>query len=161
MSAWGFPFSNQHHPLILMTDTSLLSWGAHLQTHTVQGKWSQWESTLHINFLELRAVCNACLHFLPITRQKTVRIMMDSIACMFYINRWEEQSQSLCAEALKLWNWCIQHGINISTAYLPGHQNITADSLSRRFSQEHKWEMNHTIHSQMLGIPEYRSVLHT
>lgn len=32
--------------------------------------------------------------------------------------------------------------INISISYLPTHQNTTVYSLSRRFSQEHEWELD-------------------
>lgn len=43
------------------------------------------EAFLHINFLELRAVRNACVHFLLLIGGKSVKVMTDNIACMFSI----------------------------------------------------------------------------
>lgn len=72
------------------------------------------KGSTHINVLKLHAVRNACHHFLPIIKNKMIKIMMDNIMCMFYINRQgEAKSHSLCTEAMKLWNWCIKHNINI------------------------------------------------
>ena len=44
------------HALQLFTDISNKGWGAHLEDSTARGVWSDTESCLHINFLELKAV---------------------------------------------------------------------------------------------------------
>lgn len=47
----------------IVTDT----WeGIHLDYHTAQGLWTPREARLHVNLLELRAVCLACKAFLPL-----------------------------------------------------------------------------------------------
>lgn len=130
---------------MITTDTSLIGWRAHLQNHTIQGCWSQTKTHLHINLLERRAAHNACTHFFPLIKNRTIRVM-TGIGCMFYINRQEGAwSHSLCTEAMKRWNWCIQHNINIAAAYLPGCLNTTVDILSRQFDQNHEWELNKMI----------------
>lgn len=102
-SCVGVPFLQLAPTMILTTDASLICWGAHLHTHTVQGRWSLTEFTLHINLLELQEVCNACLYFLPLITHCTIRVMTDNSACMFYINRQgRARSHLLCLEALKL-----------------------------------------------------------
>uniref|UniRef100_A0A8C0JAD5 Progesterone immunomodulatory binding factor 1 n=1 Tax=Chelonoidis abingdonii TaxID=106734 RepID=A0A8C0JAD5_CHEAB len=68
--------------------------------------------------------------FLLLIRDKMVQILTDSVICMFYINRQGgAQSHSLCVEAMHVWQWCMKH-------------NAMADTLSRKFYQDHKWELN-------------------
>lgn len=131
---------------MIMMDTSLIGRDTHIHHHAIQGQWSPTETQLHINLLELRAVCNVCLHFLPQIINKTVGVRTSNITCIFYIN-WQggARSQSLCIEAMRLWNWCISHNITVSASYCPGCQNITADILSRQFFQDHKWEIDDTV----------------
>lgn len=132
----GVPFLQIPLEMISTTDTSLLDWGAHLNNLSVQGRWSISESTLHINILELRAVRNACAHFLPLIENKTIQIMTDNVASLFHINK-ERRGHSLCTVAMKLWKRCIQQ-ITVSADYPLGSQNIMTDILSRKFSHDHE-----------------------
>lgn len=80
------------------------------------------------------------------TSSQSSQKMTDNIACMFYIKRQGgAKSPSLRAKAVTLWNWCICHQISISAIYLSGIQNMTADMHSRKFSQNHKWEIDTMI----------------
>lgn len=84
----------------------------------------------------IEAVRNASSHFLPLIKASSVKIMTNNVACMFYINRQGGAcSPSLCAEAVKLWSWRITNHIAILASYLHGIQNVTANHLSRHFSQ--------------------------
>lgn len=112
----GVPFHPHSPVLMLTTDTSQIDYGAHLGEHKAQGCWSLSEMRLHINLLELRDI-----------RQGGAR------------------SHSLCTEAIKLWNWCVQHHIKVTTSYLPACHNTTVYTLSRHFSEEHEWELHPTI----------------
>lgn len=91
------------------------------------------EAPLHINLLKLRAVRIACIHFLPLIRGTHTKLIADNIACMYYINC---QGGTLCAEMVKLWNWCICHNVLISASYLTGEQNTAADTLSGKVGNE-------------------------
>lgn len=117
--------------------------GSTLTSHFTRGSWSPTEALLHINLLELQAVHNVCTQFLPMIKQKTIQILTDNVACMFYMNRQgpRGRSHSLCVEAMRLWNWCITHNSHITASYRLRHQNTTADALSRNFSQDHEWEL--------------------
>lgn len=80
------------------------------------------------------------------TSSQSSQKMTDNIACMFYINQEGGAcSHSLCTETIKLWNWCINHKVTITTSCLPGCQNTKADAVSRYFSQDHEWEPNDSI----------------
>lgn len=61
-------------------------WWPHVGIHTIQGKWSTQETQLLLKLLELRAVRNASIHFLPLIRNRAIKIMTDNVASMFYIN---------------------------------------------------------------------------
>ena len=52
----GQPLHPLSHALQLFTDASNEGWDAHLGDSTARGVWSEVESQLHINFLELKAV---------------------------------------------------------------------------------------------------------
>lgn len=79
----GVPFIRSSQTITITAEVSLLGWRAHLGTYTVQDRWSIQGSYLHISIVELRAVRKACIHFLPLIRD---RIMTDNLACMFYFN---------------------------------------------------------------------------
>ena len=59
----GQPLHPLSHALQLFTDASNEGWGAHLGDSTARGVWSDVESQLHINFLELKAVFLALKSF--------------------------------------------------------------------------------------------------
>lgn len=59
---------------ILTTDASLLGWGAYLQGEMVQGLWSPKEVKHSINWLELREICLALVHFKPMIVRKHILV---------------------------------------------------------------------------------------
>ena len=59
----GQPLHPLRHAIQVFTDTSNEGWGAHLEDSTARGVWSEPESHLHINFLELKAVFLALKSF--------------------------------------------------------------------------------------------------
>ncbi|XP_075785297.1 uncharacterized protein LOC142829500 [Pelodiscus sinensis] len=154
----GVPFRVQPPSIQLTTDASLIGWGAHMLHYRTQGLWSHQESLLHINFLELRAVFNACRHFVHQIQGTTIQVLTDNICTVYYINRQGgARSRTLCAEAVRLWNWAIRHRIALIASYLPGKTNIIADTLSRSFHSQHEWELLHSVARDLFrtwGYPE-------
>ncbi|XP_053897493.1 uncharacterized protein LOC128844114 [Malaclemys terrapin pileata] len=139
----GIPFFQAPPSSLLTTDASLIGWGTHLNSFAAQSKWPLSKISLHIHLLELRAVRNTYAHFLPLITGSHIKILMDNIACMYYINhQGEARSLSLCMEAMKLCNWCISHNVTLSVAYLPGTQNMIVDKRSHTFPHNYKWEMH-------------------
>lgn len=152
----GVPFHPPQPTLTLVTDASALGWGAHLGGLSMQGIWNESELLLHINIRELRAIHLACQAFLPHLRGHCVAVLTDNTTAMFYLNKQGgAQSLPLCQEALLLWDFCLAHSINLQASYLPGVQNVLADSLSRRFLI-HEWSIRPDIIPFSIpgGLPE-------
>lgn len=62
--------------------------------------------------------------------------MMYSIHC-----QGGARSCSLCAEVIRLWNWCVRNRITLIGSHLPGVNNTAADALSRHFAPDYEWEL--------------------
>ncbi len=67
-----------HRRKVVMTDASNKGWGALCEGKLTFGLWSEKESGLHINCLEMIAVCQACQFFLPDKRGHHVLVCADS-----------------------------------------------------------------------------------
>ena len=62
-------------------------WGAHLGDSTARGVWSDTESWLHINSLELKAVFLALKSFEHLCKDQIVLVAMDNTTVVFYVNK--------------------------------------------------------------------------
>ena len=120
------------HALQIFTDASNEGWGAHLGDSTARGTWSQPESQLHINFLELKAVLLALKSFEHLCRNQIVLIATDNTTVVSYINKeGGMRSGSLCALLWRLLSWCHLRKIVLRARHIPGRLNVIADKLSR------------------------------
>lgn len=81
-------------------------------------------------------------------------VRSDNTTTCAYINRQGgTRSWELCAQAVRLWLWCLDHQISIRAVYLPGVDNVEADSLSRGWGQasfaealDHReWELHKEV----------------
>ncbi|XP_039200074.1 uncharacterized protein LOC120308279 [Crotalus tigris] len=144
--------------LKLTTDASLFSWGAHLQTHMTQGRWSQSDLTHNINWLELRAIHLALRHFSEIVVGKYVLIMTDNVAAKAHVNRQGgTQSWSLMLEALDLGLWAESKLKSICAEHISGEANQQADSLSRVTVNHSEWRLDPALFleiSRWFGQPQ-------
>ena len=160
------PFSPSHH---LETDASLMGWGAfsHSKKFT-QGRWSATESTLHINYLELKAIILGIKALFPDSSPIFLLVHCDNISAVRYVNHMGgTRSKFLCALALELWDYCLLHNIWLRAVYFRGSDNIRADRLSRVFSDNHDYHLSSSwfsiLHSHLdfcLDIDVFASRLH-
>ena len=128
----GQPLHPLSHALQLFTDASNEGWGAHLGDSTARGVWSDVESRLHINFLELKMVFLALKSFEPLCKNQIVLIATDNSTVVAYINKQGGmKSGSLCALLWRLLAWCHPRGIVLKARHIPGRLNVIADKLSR------------------------------
>ena len=128
----GQPLHPLSHALQLFTDASNEGWGAHLGDSTARGVWSEVESQLHINFLELKAVFLALKSFEPLCLNQIVLVATDNTTVVAYINKQGGmKSGSLCALLWRLLSWCHPRGIVLRARHNPGRLNVIADKLSR------------------------------
>ena len=127
----GQPLHPLQHALQMFTDSSNEGWGTHLGD-TARGTWSDPESRLHINLLELKAVFLALKSFEHLCRDQIVPIATYNTTVISYINREDGmRSGSLCALLWRLLFWCRSRGIILRARHIPGHLNVIADKLSR------------------------------
>ena len=128
----GQPLHALRHALQVFTDASNEGWGAHLGEAIAKGVWSEPESHLHINFLELKAVFLALKSFEHLCRDQVVLIATDNTTVVAYINKQGGmRSGSLCALLWRLLAWCHPRGIVLRARHIPGRLNVIADKLSR------------------------------
>ena len=120
------------HRKVVSTDASNRGWGALLEGRPVYGLWSDQESLLHINCLEMLAVENALKHFLPYLQGHHVLVRTDNTSVVAYVNRQGGvRSKALCTLAERLLVWA-QHSLrSLRAAHVPGLLNVGPDRLSR------------------------------
>lgn len=136
--------------LTLESDASLLGWGARLSESATGGLWSQTERKLHINVLEMLAGTFAVKTFARSQSNIHVRLRMDNTAAVAYVNHMGGTRSSRLAEAARdLWMWCLDRGMTLSAAYLPGEQNSTADRYSRTMAGSAEWRLDPVIFQQV------------
>ena len=75
------------HSIQLFTEASNEGWGAHLEQTSTKGLWSDRVKRLHINVLELKAVCLALQRFKDQCQNQTVLVAMDKSTVVAYINK--------------------------------------------------------------------------
>ena len=150
----GVPIQYPEPEVQILTDASLHGWGAHLQSLTVSGVWTETEALLHINILEFQAVTLALQHFLPHIRGKVVLIATDNTTVVAYINRQGgTKSPSLCHLAYDLLSWTQLHHILLRARHIPGHLNVLADLLSRRHQViPTEWEIHSNVFRQLCRL---------
>jgi len=146
--------------LIILTDASLKGWGCHIEATqvTTGGRWSEAESKLHINVLELMAVLNSLQSCATQKATSHIRIMTDNTTTMQCINNQGSARSIQCnAVALSIWNWIISNGTWVSAAHIPGVDNVEADKASREFNDTLEWSLNVTIFDKIIenfGAPD-------
>ena len=148
------PWLSQGVPLTLpppsqeiFTDASHFGWGAHMGQLSISGRWSQDQSLLHINELELQAANLALRHFHSISPLASVRLRTDNTTVVSYINKQGgARSSSLSIKAEEMLNWCRNQGITLSALHVAGKLNVLADQLSRSHQIIHtEWTISHSV----------------
>ena len=128
----GQPLHPLQHALQLFTDASNEGWGTHLGDYMAKGVWSDSESQLRINFLELKAVLLALKKFKQQCWGQIILVAMDNTTVVSYINKeGGMRSGSLCALLWRLLSWCSHRQMVLRARHIPGRLNVIADKPSR------------------------------
>ena len=136
--------------IIIDSGASGSGWGAtDTKTH-IGGRWNYEEQekarSNQINYLEMVAAYLALKSFCKQLRNIHVRLRIDNMTAVAYLNNMGGVKSMSCNEmAKKIWSWCIQRNIWISAEHLPGVLNIIADFKSRNFSDGTEWQLNTEI----------------
>ena len=130
----GSPIQLPATEIMITSDASKMGWGATCGNLSTKGRWSNQESLLHINVLELKATFLAVQAFLKHQSNLSVKLRLDNTTAIAYINnQGGTRSPSLTSLTLELWNWCLQQNILITAEHFPGVLNVQADRDSRTF----------------------------
>ena len=81
--------------LRLYSDASRSGWGAHLLDQSVSGLWSDQETSLHINVLEMKALFLALQAFQDTVANQRVTAMCDNSTVVAYVSKAGEDSLRL------------------------------------------------------------------
>ena len=127
----GVPFQEDRPQMTLTTDASLHGWGAFCGGETLSGVWTEEESRLHINILELEAVVRALRALSSLVQGRSLTVFTDNTSVVAYINRQGgTRSQDLCMRAWTLLQWCQRNNILLRASHIAGKENVLADALS-------------------------------
>ena len=146
----------------LFTDVSHFGWGAHLELMSLSfhGRWSEDQSQLHINILEMKAICLALKKAIKYIHHSCVMILRDNKAVVSYINKQGgAHSLNLCVEVWRILNWCLEYDIVIRVCHIPGKFNILADHLSRLDRPlKTEWALDQSVTNSIFQMLNYPNV---
>ena len=136
--------------IVMTTDASKQGWGAVRDHHTTGGRWSPAEAEKHINELELKAVFFALCSLCDNVRNKHIRILFDNTTTVCYINNMGGSKSRACnIIAKKIWQFALERNNFLSSAHLPGTQNMLADRESRVFNDRTEWMLHQDIFQKL------------
>ena len=122
----------------LFTDASLLGWGAFLNGTSTGGHWAQ-DEMAHINILELKAIYLALQSLCSNIHNAHIRIRTDNTTAMACIERCSSTKPKLLTMTENIFKWAVPRGITLSAAYIPGSENVEADTASRHKNIDTEW----------------------
>jgi hypothetical protein len=120
--------------LSMFTDASNFGWGAHVNEVdlTTKGTWSQEESKISINILELKAILLCVKDFRNHLKNQSVSLFSDISTVVASIRKQGgTHSPVLCRMTWELLQFCRRENIVLVSRHIPGKHNILADTLSR------------------------------
>jgi hypothetical protein len=169
LEAWNEKALTSGAPdLVIETEASRKGWGAYCMGVSTGGQWSQGESLLHINCLELLAGAFAVKTFVKGRAQMKVRLLMDNISAAHYINKMGGSTSPVLARyAIDLWEWCLHQKIQVEAQYLPGVLNVRTDRESRIMLDLHDWKLDPLVFAELnqawgpLEVGRFASLLST
>ncbi|KAL0204548.1 hypothetical protein M9458_002566, partial [Cirrhinus mrigala] len=141
----GVPLGMVCRRKVVTTDASNTGWGALCDGKPAFGLWTKAEAGIHINCLEMLAVCRALHFFLPDLKGRHVRVRSDSMTVVSYINRQGGLSTKHLFTLVKdLLEWAQLNLCSLRATHVPGRLNQGADMLSRSNVPSGEW----TLHPQ-------------
>lgn len=142
----GKPIRPQAIDCWIETDASLLGWGTKYDDKCTGGRWSIEESFNHINYLELLAIWFSLKSFFDKESNLHIGIKSDSVTAIAFVNDQGGMSSSLLNKlAIDIWNWCFKRNLFITAQFIPGIENVSADKMSRNFSDSKEWQLKPDI----------------
>ena len=121
-------------------------WGAASQGISTGGTWTQAESQLHINTLELIAAELAIKTFTKGKEVSSIHIQMDNTVALCYLTKMGgTRSQELNIISKRIWQYLLEREITPTAEWIPTHLNVTADRESLNVKDSSEWKLNTNI----------------
>lgn len=133
----------------LETDASLQGWGAVFHENSTQGRWTECESSYHINVLEILAMKFALLALCRDVKNTHICVKSDNSSAVQYINNFGGSVVDLHEIAKDIWLWAVENGNFLTAVHVAGKDNIAPDFLSRNFSDTSEWKLKETVFKQI------------
>ena len=116
------------------------------------GRWSDLESPLHINTLELLAAKLVLTTLAKDSQDCHIQLMLDNTTAISYLKRMGgTHSPHINKVAKDIWLWARERGIWLSAAHVPGRENRIADYKSRHFKDNIEWTLNAEVFQSITG----------
>ena len=139
--------------MVIETDASNTGWGALCHGVKTGGPWSQTESQMHINCLELLAASLAIKSFAMGKKNVHIHLKMDNTTALTYINKYGGTvSPELNQLTKEIWSWCLERNITLKASHLAGTLNLTADEESRVMRDRSDWMLCPRVFSKINQI---------
>ena len=121
--------------VVMGTDASKVGGGAELalpfRQHEMAVKWSCYEQSNSINWLELCMVWWAVWRWVSIITGMMVRVHVDNTTALSVVNKGYARVPHLSEMGRRVWALCAVAQIRLRAKYKPGHLLVRPDCLSR------------------------------
>ena len=148
--------------IFLYTDAIHFGWGAHLEPVSLSfhGRWSEDQSQLHINMLEIMVIRFALIRAFKYIHHSCVMISTDNTTVVSYINKQGgTHSPNLCVEVWKILKWRLKRHIVVRIRHIPGKFNVFADRLSRIDKiVKTEWALDQSIANSIFQMFNYSNL---
>ena len=147
-----FPFGQSTPSCLVWTDACTTCWGGHDQKGAwVAGSWNPYESTLHMNLLELKAVLHTLASDL-VPQGSSIRVFSDnSTTVQALLKQGSSRSLSVTKEVQDILSLCKRKSLSIFPHKIPGKLNVLADALSRDTPLPGEWELHPEDRARILA----------
>ena len=146
----------------IFTKASLSGWGAHVEPEGLlfHGLWTEDESRLHINVLEMKAIFLSLTRAIHKVKNATVLVSTDNTTVVAYIrHQGGTHSTVLSEEVWNILNLCLAHNIQLLVKHIPGRFNTLADRMSRMDKPiPTEWSLNQEIANKIFQIMDFPSI---
>ena len=143
--------------LRLIIDLSALN---HFVYTLFHGLWTEDQSRLHINVLEMKAIFLSLSQAVHKVKNTTVLVSTDNTKVVAYIrHQGGTHSTELSEEAWNVLSLCFNRNIQLLVKHIPGRFNTLADRMSRvdkPISTE--WSLNQEIANKVFQIMDFPSI---
>lgn len=152
------PIRHDDYVMEIFSDASKKGWGVACGGETANGHWSDIETNLHINCLELMAAFFGLKIFAHDKQNCQILLRIDNTTAISYVNRMGGVRFPHLTKITKdLWQWCEIRNIYVFASYISSKDNDVADAESRKDHPQDEWILTDSAFStirQNLGNPE-------